>query len=803
MADSTSTRTFPNPVGSRRRMIQNYLVIWVDNNIDLTNEDCQKTLEKLQNVVTEVNLCTTSAECMKLLNDLDDGKAFVICSGVLGQNLMSHIHNMTCVDVIYIFCGNKPRHEVWAKQWPKIQGVFTSIKPICESLKKVARECDHDIISMSFVPKQTMTTTMSSQEELKRLPPSFMYSVLFKEIILEINEDDEKAVKDLVTYCYHQNILKSQVKYFENDYHKHTPIWWYTDETFLYGMLNKALRSLDMEGMTKMGFFIRKLHQQLEQLHKEQSTMHEKQFDVYRGQGLTEKDFESLRSTKGGLLSFNNFLSTSKDPKIAMGFVGHALHKCKDIVGVLFIMTIDSSKISVSTTPFALIDDYSAIPQEQEILFSMHTVFRVDDIKQTVDNNRLWEVQLTLTDENDPQLAGLTQNIRHELLGSTGWHKLGNLLIKTGDFQKAEEVYLALLRDVSDDDKKEKSFLYCKLGLINYNISRFIEAEQYLQLARKIQENILPENDPQLAKTYNIIGSVCMKLGKNSEALRYFKKSVEINESLSPQDNHQLAINYKNIGTVYSKLGKYTESLLFYKKSLEFNEKIGLTISPELASCYTNIGSIYLKTKQYEEALEFYMKALDMNEKTHTPHHRHVANCYSLIGSLYGNMGKYSEACSYLQKALDMLQNSPHHSHLASCYRNFGLVYGKMGQYKEALSNFEKAVLLFTSISAYHPKLAGTLTDIGTLYGQMENYSQERSYHERARDTYLSEEPPNYDGVANSCYSLGMVYTKMEQYEKALLFYQRALENGRKIYDEDDPVLQMYRENIAAIQNRL
>ncbi|CAF4421690.1 unnamed protein product, partial [Rotaria magnacalcarata] len=49
-------------------------------------------------------------------------------------------------------------------------------------------------------------------------------------------------------------------------------------------MLNKALRSLDMEVMVKMGFFIRNLHRQLEQLHQEQLSKYEQKFVVYRGQ---------------------------------------------------------------------------------------------------------------------------------------------------------------------------------------------------------------------------------------------------------------------------------------------------------------------------------------------------------------------------------------------------------------------------------------------------------------------------------------------------------------------------------------
>ncbi|CAF1972635.1 unnamed protein product, partial [Rotaria magnacalcarata] len=80
-------------------------------------------------------------------------------------------------------------------------------------------------------------------------------------------------------------------------------------------------------------------------------------------------------------------------------------------------MTIDPSKISTSITPFAMIRKHSAIPADQEILFTMHTVFRVGEITPPTSNNRLWEVQLTITDESDPQLARLTDCIKEEIDG--------------------------------------------------------------------------------------------------------------------------------------------------------------------------------------------------------------------------------------------------------------------------------------------------------------------------------------------------------------------------------------------------
>ena len=228
-----------------------------------------------------------------------------------------------------------------------------------------------------------MAVDYGKKQNLDQLEPSFMYTVLFKEIILEIDEDDSKAMKQLVGYCRETGIDEHELRDFERRYHQKSPIWWYTCEIFLYSMLNQALRSLEMKTMAKLGLVIRKLHQQLDQLHREQLNDFKKKFVVYRGQRFNKEDFQRLDCNKGGLLSFNTYLCTSKLKKASMDFFKSTLIKYSENVGVLFIMTIDPEKMSISSsTPFALIDHESAIPSEQEILFSMYTVFRIENIQQ-------------------------------------------------------------------------------------------------------------------------------------------------------------------------------------------------------------------------------------------------------------------------------------------------------------------------------------------------------------------------------------------------------------------------------------
>ncbi|CAF4296965.1 unnamed protein product, partial [Rotaria sordida] len=220
------------------------------------------------------------------------------------------------------------------------------------------------------------------------LDPLFMYTQLLKETLLEIEDDDRKSLKDLASYCREQDdILEDQIKQVENEYRNHTPIWWYTADTFIYPMLNRGLRLMDVNIILKMGFFIRHLHQHIQNLyHKQQSeNMHTATpFKVYRGQGLALEDFEKTKKSINQLMSFNNFLSTSLNQNISFeNFARPAAFNDPNKVGILFIMTIDPDVCTKSKIPFADVSQVSFFEdQEAEILFTTHTIFRIDKIQR-------------------------------------------------------------------------------------------------------------------------------------------------------------------------------------------------------------------------------------------------------------------------------------------------------------------------------------------------------------------------------------------------------------------------------------
>ena len=643
---TAANATKPKNIPPKHRILQNFLLIWLDAKIDETNVQCQKNLKQLRSIINTIYTFKELNPCAHFLDQINNEKVFLIISGVLGESAMVNIHEKSSLDTIYIFCENKARHEEWTKKWSKIKGIHTQISSICEALQKAVKQLNQDSISLSFVPN-----TNSLAENLDQLEPSFMYTQIFKEILFEF-EYNERSVQDLVKYCreqYEGNIEELKIiDEFARDYRPELAIWWYTRECFTYQMLNRALRTLECDIIMKMGFFIRDLHHQINKLHSEQfSAERNTLFTVYRGQRLSIEDFEKLDRSKGGLISFNNFLSTSKNQDISLTFA-----KCtwsrRQTVGVLFQMSINPA---MSSTPFAMINKLSYIDVEEEILFSMHSIFRIGEIEILDKDSRLYRVTLTLTNDNDGELHILTKRIREETnLTAKGWYRLGELLLKLGYFNKAEELYSAVLEETADD--KDRGDIFYQLGRIKNRQGDYEKAIAFYQKELEIDQKSFLTNPLPSAYTYNNIGAVYDDMKEYSQARLYYEKALEIYEKHLPPDHPDLASAYDNIGLLYSNTEEHGKAISYHQKAVEMKEKSLPSNHPSLARSYNNIASVYYKIKEYSKSLAFYEKTLQIEQRTLPPDHRDLAITYNNIAAVYEKMKEYHQALSFYERAL-------------------------------------------------------------------------------------------------------------------------------------------------------
>jgi hypothetical protein len=175
----------------------------------------------------------------------------------------------------------------------------------------------------------------------------------------------------------------SKITQFETNYCSEQAVYWYTQDTFVYRIVNKALRSGNTRLINRCRFYIRDLHQQMSYLHqtKYQRDIVQSSQIYYRGMTLSKVDLNKL--VIGKLITFNSFISASLSRDVAMMFAGNVLLQIEvqNRIGLYAI--------------FHSISDLSHFKHEEEILFSIGNVFRVEDIEKC-ENNVRWNVKLIL-----------------------------------------------------------------------------------------------------------------------------------------------------------------------------------------------------------------------------------------------------------------------------------------------------------------------------------------------------------------------------------------------------------------------
>jgi tetratricopeptide (TPR) repeat protein len=635
-------------------IIETYIIIWLDSNLDFSNKANQEFISRLRSIINNIETFTDIDQCVKFLEQLKNETVFLIISDCFAKQIASLEERFTQLNSIYVFCDQKSKYDEIIKAFRKGKGVFTQMNLLRNELKNDVRLLNNDLISISIVPARSTTN-------LNELEPSFMYFQLLKDNLLTIEYNHDMEIQQLVDYCrpiYVKNKYEiANIDKFQQEYRQNTPVYWYTLESFLYPMLNHALRTIDIEILIKMGFFIRDLHEQIKRCHLKLDVARIPA-TVYRGQGMFNNDFEELKKAKGGLISFNNFLSTSSEEHVAKRFACHHNNRHAGIKAILFEIEIDPSVTTIYFTP---IEDLTAVEGEEEILFSVSTVFRIREMKETEKN--LWKVNLTLTSDRDPLLKRLTDHMQTSLGDGNGWRRLGQLMIKMGQFDKALEIYKILLKTVDLDNKAENAFLHNQLGYVWKQKDNLKEASSHYKKSLDISLSYMSDTDPRLSSTYSNVGGILKKLGNPDEALKWYELVLKIDLAAPEPNQLEIAIDHNNIGSVLDDLGKYSEALKSYDQALDIKLAYLPPHHSSLASTYSNIGLIHRKMGDSSTALSLYKKALEIQEKSLAQNDPSFRITYGKLAIVLEDLHRYKEAIEYAEQAVNIARNAFGPSH--------------------------------------------------------------------------------------------------------------------------------------------
>ena len=473
---------------------------------------------------------------------------------------------------------------------------------------------------MNFNEFEQSTSDLSGQ---------FIHSELLLDCLLRMqsNSTDKNELIALCQKYYQGNDIElSLVKEFEKFYSPDRALWWYTRETFLYRLMNRAFRVMDIDLLYLMRFFIRDLEEQLQQ------RKYKKPIHLYRGQSMSKDEVELLSNSIGKYIAMNSYFSTSVNRRQALSF----LHYCSDLEQVLF--EIDADPRLDGIKPFADITSLSYFSDEEEILFMSGSIFRILNVD--CDEDGVWIIRLELaTNENHDGISTLNQMKNEHRREEMNVLTYGDILQRMGKFDQAEKYYRYFLAQSSNNPK-------------------------------------------DTARCYHLLGTVATVKGKYDESLQWLLDSLEMKVDLLQADDPAIAASHNSIAIVYRKKGDHQRALNSYRKAQTIWRRIFSDYHPKMATCWNNIGAVFEDQKEYSKALECYEEALKIGLKLSPPDHRTLSATYNNMGNIYYTLNQDDQALEHYKESYRIKsQYLPKcHPKIADALRNIDMVHEKKGE---------------------------------------------------------------------------------------------------------------------------
>lgn len=225
---------------------------------------------------------------------------------------------------------------------------------------------------------------------------------------------------------------------------------------------------------------------------------------------------------------------------------------------------------------------------------------------------------------------------------------------------------------------------------------------------------------------------------------------------------------------------------------------------------FISLGSLFIRLLKYEEGIDCYEKALTiLQSKKNKTKSKSECRYLNLLGRTYTILGDYQSASKYYRKVLEIIiknkRESGYWNKLKSEYWN--KFWEKHSFFRSIFLLLNLAVLLlhFAAISIFpvlvNPKLVemhllifmllnlsvpesigvsenilvDTLNQLGYVYFKMEDYQTAIEYYQKALDE-VSSNKKNSSELIDSLCNVGDLYLHTGDSQNSIIYYQKALQ---------------------------
>ncbi|CAF1635837.1 unnamed protein product [Adineta ricciae] len=591
---------------------ENITLIWFDKNIQIDSPDIQLTKRKLKEIndctllFTDINLCIQCNESIK------SEKIFLVISGTSADALLSKVHNLCQIDSVFIFCKKKSKYDqllIEDGNYSKIVGSFVEQNSLIRSIQKNVQLAENQMDILRFYEQN-----QKGSRDLTEESASFIWHQLLKEVLQKMPSGDKNAKEEMLKKCrlyYRDNkkVLKD-IDEFACKYSKHDAVKWYTKNGFIFKLINKALRTEDVEALYTFRFYLIDLCSELSKNHQRMSE-YQQPLSLYRGKTHTKDYIQILKDRVDHLISTNGFFSTSEQIGVAEMYAGMGdnLVNKNDRESVIYKINYDPN-----VHPETIVADVSGesqFPKEQEFLFDLGTVFQIEKFYYD-DEKKYWICEMVPSNKGleiaKEYLAFQRDEINHE--ESDISIVFGKLLFKMGEHIKCRNYFQNLLSNQVDTDVLKRIEINQGLGRALTGLREFDLSRKYFQDAY----DLCTGDNSSLGKRVKLLGLIGFtydRQGKFDTALDYYFKALKLVDN-DAQCTNQIAYLLTKIGQTYYSLGQDDLSLEYVEKSYIYLQKSVPEDHPDIIEYYNNMCIAHYHRGLYHAALYYGWKSYEI-----------------------------------------------------------------------------------------------------------------------------------------------------------------------------------------------
>ncbi len=222
------------------------------------------------------------------------------------------------------------------------------------------------------------------------------------------------------------------------------------------------------------------------------------------------------------------------------------------------------------------------------------------------------------------------------------------------------------------------------------------------------------------------------------------------------------------------------------------------------ASQYFKKGDAFLIDRKLDSAVVYFEKALPIYRNAKT--WERVARCYNKISESHRFDKEYEESLKNAHKALEIIDQylKKDNREKAFAYDNIGDYYVKFKKdYESANENYYKALKIRKMPYSHHHEIAISYLKIGNVFFRKGQYDRAIRYYEKLVENQEKRSELFNEIIGKAFFNLGISYNRKEEYENALRYLQKSLLVYEKIFHTGHESLASSYEAIGRVYQKM